>query len=76
MLLPMRHSAQDWIGQLPCADCLYDAGAQCGMAGAAACPLIEAALAGCMPPGFMTVAGQLACSQFEPAFAEIEDALH
>lgn len=74
---PMRLAEQGWLGRLPCDRCLHDAGARCGMAGAAGCPLLEAVRGGGMPAQFRPLGGTVACSGFEAAFdAPDGDTLH
>ena len=68
----MEIPAQVWMRRLPCGECLYDLGANCGMAGAAPCPILESCSWG-RPSAFMYVDGRLVCSSFEPAFPAAED---
>lgn len=68
---PVELTRQRWAEHLPCGDCLHDIGASCGMAGAAPCPLLDAAMRGA-PSTLRKIGGRLTCSAFEPGFAAAE----
>lgn len=55
-----------------CGQCLFDAGHLCGLTGAARCGLLDGWAAGTVPAEWMLLQGEWACTEYEPAYVELE----